>query len=403
MRVLVPQIVTRVGGVRRVLESGLPRLHAIPGVEIAYAELCRNDADMDELARGGVRVDRSIGVPGPSAFTAEPGRSRWAALLRNAPRLARITVRLARRLSEYDVCYVHGHRELLLTLAARTATARRRPPIVWHWHGPPVSTSAGPHGSWMGRQMARLGSATCARMIAVSPFSARQLAAMGADPRRIVTVLNAVSIAGPALGEPASGLPARTREQFVSLVACPTLRRHKGVHLAVDALRELPRNHVLWVTGDVKDPIAADYVEELESLAARTGVSDRVVFLGRRGDIHRVMAAADAVLVPSTCEESCSLVAVESQVMGIPVIGSTRGALPDVLEHGALGLLFDPAAPGSLASAIRRLAGDPDLRARVASSARHAAPRYSYDRWSQEVASVLAEAVGELGAPAHAT
>jgi glycosyltransferase involved in cell wall biosynthesis len=230
-------------------------------------------------------------------------------------------------------------------------------------------------------------------MIAVSPFAARQLAAMGADPRRIVTVLNAVSIAPPVLG-PAPALPARTREQFVSLVACASLRPYKGVHLAIEALRELPPNHLLWVTGDVEDPIATEYVGTLESLAARTGVSDRVAFLGRRGDVHRVMAAADAVLVPSTCEESFSLVTVEAQVVGVPVIGSARGAIPEVLDGGALGLLFDPGAPGALAAAIRRLAGDPDLRARIASSAGHAATRYSYERWSREVASTLAEVVG---------
>jgi glycosyltransferase involved in cell wall biosynthesis len=178
------------------------------------------------------------------------------------------------------------------------------------------------------------------------------------------------------------------------LVACASLRRHKGVHLAIEALGRLPTHHVLWVTGDVADPMAREYVNELEALTARTGVAGRVHFIGARRDVHGVMAAADLVVVPSVWEEPFGLVAAEAQILGVPVIASSRGALPELMGAGRFGLVFEP-DPAALAAAITRLAADAEQRAALARAAwTHAAAQYSYQRWSREVAAVLMEVAG---------
>src|SRR6266568_9599591 len=57
-RVLVPYISTYLGGVRRVLGDGLPRLAAAPELHVTYAELCCNQPDMDAMERAGVEVER---------------------------------------------------------------------------------------------------------------------------------------------------------------------------------------------------------------------------------------------------------------------------------------------------------------------------------------------------------
>ena len=392
-RVLVPYISTYFGGVRRVLGTGLPLLAREPGLDLTYAELCRNDADMDALEQAGVAVDRALGVPGRSALGARRGLLRLAGIASQLPRLARMGARLADHLRAHDVCYVHGHRELLLAMAARFAMrSRPRPAIVWHWHAPPLDLIAGPRGSWSARQLVRVASPSCARVVAISRFCAAQAVAMGVEPGRVVTVENAASIedhASPVEPEP---LMPRAPGEVRMLLPCASIRRHKGVHVAVEAVAHLPPEYVLWVTGDTGDPVATDYLSELRRLAERLGVTSRVRFIGARRDVHRMMAAADVVIVPSVWDEPFGLVAAEAQLLGTPVVASRRGALPGVIDGGRAGLVFDPERPESLAEAVQGLATDLALRARISKAAlARARERYSYARWSREVAAVLRE------------
>lgn len=399
VRVLVPYIATYFGGVRRVLGDGLPRLASAPGLAVTYAELCRNDADMDAMERGGVTVDRALGVRGRSVLGAGRGLRRLAGAATQAPRLGRLAWRLSRALRGYDVCYVHGHREVLLAAAAiASLRGRVAPALVWHWHGPPLSVDAGARGAWAAKAVARLGGHASHRVIAISRFSADLMRRMGVPPERIITVLNAARIAtGDAVPE-APPLPERAPGERILLLPCASIRENKGVHLAVDALGALPPPYVLWVTGDVADPVAAPYVAELRRRAERAGAAERLRFVGVRRDLHAAMRLAEAVLVPTVSEEPFGLVAAEAQLLGVPVVGSSRGALPEILGEGG-GLVFDPDRSGALAAAVARLGGEPGLGRRMAEEARrNAERRYSYERWGHEVAEVLLAAAARRGA-----
>lgn len=390
-RVLVPYIRTAYGGVRRVLEIGLPELAGDPRLHVTYTELCRNQADMDALERSGVTVDRRVGVPGRSVLSGRWGR--LAGLAREAPRLGRIAWRLRRRLGEHDVCWVHGHRELLLVLAAR---AGRRIPVIWHWHGPPLSLSTETEGSPAERRFTKLLGAGCARVVAVSSFCAEQALRLGVPPDRVVVIENAVRREEPApAGEP---LPPRAPGEIVLLLPCASLRAHKGVHVAVQALRHLSSDHVLWVTGDPNDPVAQGYVTELRRLSDREGVARRIHFLGARRDTLRVMSRSDVVLVPSVWREPFGLVAAEAQLVGVPVVVSDRGGLPDIADAGRAGMVVAAEDPVALAAAVARLGTERDLRARlVEAGRRRAAERYGYARWRQQLSSLLAEVAAEAG------
>ncbi|HYD40963.1 MAG TPA: glycosyltransferase family 4 protein [Anaeromyxobacter sp.] len=395
VRVLVPYIRTFYGGVRRVLEAGLPGLARDPRLVLTYAELCRNDADMDALERSGVGVDRRLGVPGRSVLSGRRGR--LAGIAREAPRLAHIAWNVGRHLDEHDVCWVHGHRELLLVLAAR---AGRSIPIVWHWHGPPLSLSTEGEGAPAERRFTQLLARRCARVVAVSLFCAEQAVRLGVPADRLVLVENAVRLedAPPREHPP---LPPRVDGQVTLLVPCASIRAHKGVHVAVQALRHLSPRHVLWITGDRDDPVAAGYVAELRALAARDGAAGRVHFLGARGDVHRVMAEADVVVVPSIWREPFGLVAAEAQLVGTPLVVADRGALPEIADGGRAGLVVRAEDPAALAAAVGRLDEDRVLRAGLVDVARRrAAERYGYERWRGQIAALLAEVAGRV-APAR--
>lgn len=391
VRVLVPYIRTFYGGVRRVLEAGLPGLARDPRLLLTYAELCRNDEDMDALERSGVGVDRRLGVPGRSVLSGRRGR--LAGLARAAPRLAHIAWNVGRHLDEHDVCWVHGHRELLLVLAAR---AGRNVPIVWHWHGPPLSLSTEAEGAPAERRFTRVLARGCARVVAVSRFCAEQAVRLGVPEDRLTVVDNAVHLeeAAPRERPP---LPPRADGQVILLVPCASIRAHKGVHVAVQALRHLSPRHVLWITGDRGDPVAAGYVAELRALAARDGVAERVHFLGARTDVHQVMAEVDAVVVPSVWREPFGLVAAEAQLVGAPLIVADRGALPDIADGGRAGLVVRAEDPAALAAAVDRLDKDRVLRAGLVDVARRrAAERYGYERWRSQIAALLAEVAGRV-------
>jgi L-malate glycosyltransferase len=94
--------------------------------------------------------------------------------------------------------------------------------------------------------------------------------------------------------------------------------------------RQVPSRLVL--VGDGPDRTeAADEAERL-------GVQERVVFLGKQDSVAELLACADLFLLPSQ-SESFGLVALEAMASGVPVIASSAGGLPEVVEHGETGFL----------------------------------------------------------------
>ncbi|MBM3496086.1 MAG: glycosyltransferase family 4 protein, partial [Armatimonadetes bacterium] len=86
-------------------------------------------------------------------------------------------------------------------------------------------------------------------------------------------------------------------------------------------------------------------------------------------DLDRRLSVADVVVVPSRTEGQ-GLVALEAMALGVPVVASRVGGLPEVVEDQLTGLLVPPDDWEALADALLRLAMDPSLRARLGEAAR---------------------------------
>ena len=71
------------------------------------------------------------------------------------------------------------------------------------------------------------------------------------------------------------------------------------------------------------------------------------------------MAGARAVVVPSAWEETFGLVVVEAMALGVPPIAAGHGSFPELITHGADGVLFAPGDPAALGSAIADAAAAP--------------------------------------------
>ncbi len=114
---------------------------------------------------------------------------------------------------------------------------------------------------------------------------------------------------------------------------------------------------------------------DMEALASRLDVSDRVHFLGwvESEEVPAYLAAADIFVGPSKRAangwvEAQGLTFVEAMLARTPVIATRSGGIPDAVRHEETGLLVPEGRPDEIAAAIRRLVADPSLASRLKDS-----------------------------------
>lgn len=103
---------------------------------------------------------------------------------------------------------------------------------------------------------------------------------------------------------------------------------------------------------------AAGYESHVRSYA-RAKCGDRAVFLGMRGDVPMLLPDFDVAVQPSHSEGVAGS-AVEAQLLGVPVVATAVGGLPDLVVPGENGWLVPPRDPARLAAAILDALGNPD-------------------------------------------
>jgi glycosyltransferase involved in cell wall biosynthesis len=176
----------------------------------------------------------------------------------------------------------------------------------------------------------------------------------GSDPGRFF----------PAAG-PEARAAARGRLGLASarpaIVCVARLVAEKGYPELFAAMRAVDAD--LWVVGDHAGSIAAD----IAAVEADPGRAGRIRFLGYRADVPELLRAADIFVLPSH-REGMPRSIIEAMLSGLPVVATDiRGSREEVVP-GETGELVPVAAPDALAAALRTLAEDPRLRARMAAA-----------------------------------
>jgi glycosyltransferase involved in cell wall biosynthesis len=156
-------------------------------------------------------------------------------------------------------------------------------------------------------------------------------------PNLLRPIVNGVDIEG-LRAEPG----ARRAHALVLARICP----EKGIHLAIQAARAADVD--LVIAGEVF-PYADHQRYFNQEIQPR--LDARRVFIGPAGfeTKRRLLQAARCLLVPSLIEETSSLVAMEALACGAPVVAFRRGALAEIVEHGATGFLAENADEMALA------------------------------------------------------
>ncbi len=142
--------------------------------------------------------------------------------------------------------------------------------------------------------------------------------------------------------------------------------RNKGARYLVEALALLRHRPELRLTV-VDRPIASVVPELSEEL----GIADRVTITGRVTKEELVARYNSAqIFVSPSLYEGFGLPAAEAMACGAPVLATTAGAFPEVIEDGVSGVLVPPGDAGALAKGIERILADDGLQQRLGEEGR---------------------------------
>lgn len=160
-----------------------------------------------------------------------------------------------------------------------------------------------------------------------------------------------------------SELGATDDDVVIATVA--NLRAQKGYpELLAAARRLLDRHPAARFVAVGQGPLDG----ELRRLHASLGLGDRFVFLGYRDDAVHVLAGCDLFVLASR-HEGGPIAVLEALAMGLPVVATRVGVVPDVVAEGVEGHVVEPRRPDLLAEALDGLVRDAGRRAAMASAA----------------------------------
>ena len=358
---VTPYYPPHLGGLERVVEHLAKQLGQRHDVRVVTTVLGADGAPRRSREGGvGVRRHRAVEV----AHTAiAPGLP--LSLLR-APRAA--------------VLHLHCAHALLPELVALTARLRRRR-FLLHFH---LDVDAsGPLGRLLPLYKKHVFGRVMRAAAGVVVLTASQAAFVRETYRvpaeRVFVVPNGV-------GE-AYFMPVREQRpddgEPLRLLFVGRLGAQKNVARLLDAMSLLRRPVRLRVVGD------GELRGQLEAQAARLGLTGVEFSGGLLGEeLVAAYAGADAFVLPSD-REGMPLVVLEAMAAGLPVVATAVPGTAELLD--GIGLLAEP-EPAALAAAIDTLAGDPQLRGRLARRSAEAARGYSWDAVAARVEQVYAEA-----------
>jgi len=182
------------------------------------------------------------------------------------------------------------------------------------------------------------------------------------------------------------------------------LQVEKSVHRVVTVARLSPEKGLPFLIEAIK--IARHSVEdaelaivgggaleaELKTYAEKLSLQDVVRFLGAKPNAEAMAEVAkSAVFVLPSLGEGLGIVLLEAQALGVPVIGTDIGGIPDVIEHEKTGLLVPPSDAKAIAAAIVRILTEPGLGDRLAAGARERLAKFDWDKIAESYAALYEE------------
>jgi len=244
-----------------------------------------------------------------------------------------------------QIVQVNGFLEATLMLPARLLGRRtvytRHGPFEmenYRWYRHPLK--------YLPRALARISVHLATRAVCVSET-------VGIGVRKIRPPVPVTVIPNWLSGQAARQMPRANSEAPVQVVCASRLERYKGIHLVIEALRDLAGAE-LTVVGD------GPYRSDLETLALASGSSVR--FAGFQKDMQPYYQAAEIFVMPSLGPEGLPMSSLEAMGRGIPCILSDLPVHCEITDNGKGAVLFASGDVEALRVALQALVADSGLR-----------------------------------------
>jgi glycosyltransferase involved in cell wall biosynthesis len=283
---------------------------------------------------------------------------------RGLARLATATLRDRSGVSEIarrvEASLVHANTSVVL--GALPAARAARIPLVQHVRE--IYGGRGPAWAAFRRRLERSDELVCVSQATASQFSRAETIHDGLWRRS--------ERSDPAAARAALGID----QTAFAIGVLGRISSWKGQDLLTRALAEPELRDIGAVGVIAGDPFPGEerHRDRLLSLAAELGVSGRLRLVGFRHDVETVLSACDVMCVPSTRPDPFPNSALEAAAAGCAVVAADHGGAPEILSHGATGILFRPGDASSLGSELSALAADPGLRAQLGEAAAREIP-----------------------------
>ncbi|HYZ98684.1 MAG TPA: glycosyltransferase [Acidimicrobiales bacterium] len=294
-------------------------------------------------------------------------------------------VALRRSLVREPVDIVHAHNPTMAVgarIVARSLPRRLRPRVVVTDHG--VWQGYVPVTRWAdaltsGLDDARLAVSETVRASLPAPIHRRSVAVpQGVEVERLRAQRDHRAATRAKLGIDPGTLVVGTVANLRPVKAYPDL-----LDAAFEVVDRLPNVRFVLVGQGPQEA-------EIRALHARMGLGDRVLLLGHRPDAVRLMAGFD-VFVLSSLHEGLPVALMEALALGLPVVATDVGGIPELVEHGREGLLVPPGRPPELATALVTLLTDAGRRRQMAEAAGRRGEALSIDTAVRQTEAVYHE------------
>ena len=189
-------------------------------------------------------------------------------------------------------------------------------------------------------------------------------------------------------------IPSDEAKEFIGVLPCQKvvlfvgrIEPLKGIDTLIKAIALLREQGVVIclaiIGGDpeLNSQVHTDEMSRLRAMREETGLTDLVVFLGKRAQdtLPYYYSAAEAVVVPSHYE-SFGMVALEAMACGTPVVASQVGGLAFLVKDGKTGFMVPVDNPDLLANQLSLLIRDTNLRKEMGKNAVEEAQAYSWEK-----------------------
>ncbi len=191
--------------------------------------------------------------------------------------------------------------------------------------------------------------------LAPSAFLRQKYVEHGFPAEKIVVVENGLDVEKLAQVPAVDALPEPAVRPHFGFLG--SLAWQKGVHVLIEAFNRLDERASLTIYGSERT--FPDYVAELKRLARHPNI--RFAGLLEPQQVGAALRQMDCLVVPSLWYENSPLVIQEAFGVGVPVVASRLGALPEKVKDGSTGRLFTAGSVDDLAAVLQDLVAHPQM------------------------------------------